>query len=739
MRIEPTRAPGCDQRMHRPDPAPTTPNSQDEPRTIDPFVDRVREFLVAISGRLASLGSRPRRLDSTLADLPWRIVIGSTLAALPLALLALLAGGWDVAMAGFVAVAMVALSAYLADWVGGLFALTIGFLLLDVFFVESRTGLAKPVNQHDRVSLVLFLGVSVLVVWLVQRVKAEGTEDRQTAIAARSAATALSVLETAAATQQRPSYTARKQIYEAIVHTVVGVNRAHAGALMLSVPGTDDFLPDASYGFGPDATETLRQEGMGRGIIHRIGTERRPLQIYDLRGVVSSELQTSPVRSLLGAPIIATDDRVLGVIVLGLLVPHRFSGAEVKKLDAFSSQIASILETMSATGEREFELQQARDEQRRLERVIAAIPEAVVVVAPDRSVVAANAVAGSLFGEGIDTSFSQQLRAPDGSVFDIEQLPIERAMESREPVEGVELAIARANGHPLPLLASAAPILDQQGNVTAVVGAFRDITTLKEANRIKDEFVSVVSHELRSPLTPIRGYVQLVARELAREGNHDLQVQRLNSIDGHVVRLARLVDDLLDVSRLRAGSLEIRPIETDLVELCRDVVQVRSVGEHETRLAFVARQESVTGLWDPDRIQQVIDNLIGNALKYSPDAGTVNVTVDRDQSNAIISVIDEGPGISETDRQNIFGAFFRTSDATSSQAPGLGLGLYICRELVRAHDGSIEVLEAPGGGAEFRVTLPAPAAGEILTTPVPLEIEPRLLETAPAEGITTGD
>ena len=254
-----------------------------------------------------------------------------------------------------------------------------------------------------------------------------------------------------------------------------------------------------------------------------------------------------------------------------------------------------------------------------------------------------------------------------------------------------------------PLLASAAPILDQHGRVTAVVGAFRDITTLKEAARIKDEFVSVVSHELRSPLTPIRGYVQLVARELAREGNHELQVKRLNSIDGHVVRLARLVDDLLDVSRLRAGSLEIRPMRTDLVELARDVIQVRSEGESVTSIELVAHRASITGDWDPDRIQQVIDNLVGNALKYSPPTGKVTVTVDVVDGQAAIAVADEGPGISEADRQNIFGAFFRTSEATSSQAPGLGLGLYICRELVRAHEGTIEVGEAPGGGAEFRV------------------------------------
>ncbi|MEZ4506019.1 MAG: HAMP domain-containing sensor histidine kinase [Thermomicrobiales bacterium] len=274
--------------------------------------------------------------------------------------------------------------------------------------------------------------------------------------------------------------------------------------------------------------------------------------------------------------------------------------------------------------------------------------------------------------------------------------------------------------------------------MTAVVGAFRDITTLKEAARIKDEFVSVVSHELRSPLTPIRGYVQLVARELAREGNHELHVKRLNSIDAHVVRLARLVDDLLDVSRLRAGSLEIRPIPSDLVELTKDAVFVRSEGENATRIEFVPKRASISGEWDPDRILQVVDNLVGNALKYSPPSGSVTVTVDVLDGRAMISVADEGPGIPESDRQDIFGAFFRTEDATSSQAPGLGLGLYICRELVRAHDGTIEVDEAPGGGAEFRVLLPMTEASDAPITPVQLELSPELIDTATAVEISAG-
>ncbi|MCO5221306.1 MAG: PAS domain-containing protein [Thermomicrobiales bacterium] len=588
------------------------------PRWIDEIVDRVRARVPATPHRILRLAGRSRRVDAILADLPWRIVIGVLLGGLPLAILALIAGSWSVAMAAVVALALVAFATYLADWVGGLSALGMSFLILDLLFVDHRTGFARPTSREDRVSLLIFVLATVAIIWLVQRVKAEGTEDRQSAIAARSAASALSAIETIAATRQRLSYAERQQIYQAIVHSVVGVNRAHAGALMLSLPGTDDFLPDAVYGFGAAGSDALKPEGLEHGFVRRIGLERRPLQVYDVRGTVTRELQTTPVRALLGAPVISPDDRVLGVIVLGLLVPHRFTSAEVKKLEAYSSQIAGILETMSATGEREFELQQAREEQRRLERVIAAIPEAVVVVAPDQSVVAANAVAEELFGAEIEREFTKRLQTPDGEPIVDAELPIQRAMETGEPVEGVELAIDRGDGHALPLLASAAPYSDQYGQVTTVVGAFRDISSLQRSRSHQGRVRLGCFSELRSPLTPIRGYVQLVARELSREGNHDLQVQRLNSIDGHVLRLARLVDDLLDVSRMRAGSLEIRPIASNLVELTRDVVQVRSVSETSSRIELIAPRESVRGNWDPDRIQQVIDNLVEQCAQVQP-------------------------------------------------------------------------------------------------------------------------
>jgi PAS domain S-box-containing protein len=692
--------------------------------TSSPWFSPAWETRARIADFLTSSIST-RRIRSKIFDLPWRLIIGAVTAAVPISILAMFAHSWSAAMAGVVVLVIIALASYFTDRLGGLTSLAVSLLLLDLYFMEGKTDLTNPANRSDRVTIVLVAIAGAVLIWLVQRIESESIEDRQDAWAARSAATALSAIETVAATQQGLSYSARRQIYDAIVRAVVGVNRAHAGALMLTIPSESQIVPDASYGFGEHASWALKKEGTGRGIVARIASERRPIQVYDLRSGTATNgtgLMESPVRSLLGAPIISADDCLLGVILLGLLVPHRFGASEVKKLEAFSSQIAAILETMSAAGEREFELQQARDEQRRLERVIAAIPEAVVVVSPlDGEIVATNMAARTLFGDLLNRDFYDALQSLDGGPVDEHALPMRQAIDRGESVEGIELVIRRKGCAEIPILASAAPIFGPEGSVVAVVSAFRDISTLKEAARIKDEFVSIVSHELRSPLTPIRGYVQLVARELSREGAHEQQVQRLHSIDGHVDRLTRLVDDLLDVSRMRAGSLEIRRETTDLATICRDVVSVRSANEVRRRIELHVPERPVEGFWDPDRLHQIVDNLVGNALKYSPDEGVVSVAVESRPSEAEIIVSDQGPGIAEDDREKVFGAFYRTASATNSQAPGLGLGLYICSELVEAHGGTIDVLSGPQGGAEFRVKLPRTVDESRLPAQLPID------------------
>jgi signal transduction histidine kinase len=320
-------------------------------------------------------------------------------------------------------------------------------------------------------------------------------------------------------------------------------------------------------------------------------------------------------------------------------------------------------------------------------------------------------------GEGSSTTLSR-LRTPDGDVLDDQGSPITQAMESGNVVSSVELLAIRPDHARIPVLVSAAPVQETGSPMVAIVAVFREITALKEAARLKDEFVSIVSHELRSPLTPIRGFVQLVARDLARKGGHEESVQRLNSAAGHVDRMTRLVDDLLDVSRLKAGLLDLKRAPVNLADICREVINDRTAGGANRTFTLDDLPFDVIGNWDADRLYQVIDNLVGNAIKYSPTDGAVTLTMNEDPGLGIasITVSDEGPGIAAEERDHVFSAFFRTKSASQSQVAGLGLGLYICNELVTAHGGRITVQEADGGGAAFTVALPLAISREALVS-----------------------
>ncbi len=645
---------------------------------------------------------------SVVTDQSWGLIVGVCCVLIPAVLMGLLVPALPVTTPGVVLLLAVAFSSYLADWVGGVTALVLASIALDVFFVGDRIHLSQPHNATEAAGFCVTLLCGAVLIWLIERVKRQSVEDRRAALAARSAATALASLETVAASQQPGDETGRQQLFDAVVKALVGIHRAHAGALFVAGNTGRDLDLAASYGFAADAKgapSVVDQFAILAAKGHR------PVYVEDVSADPRFDDLTSEktgVRALLGAPVLGSDDRLLGVVMIGLLVRHRFTATEVAKLGALARQVAAVVETATVVDAREVLLKRAQDEQRRLELVIAALPEAVVLAAPpDGKIVAANDAALALFGPLGNVDIGDRLRLTTGEPCPLDEVPIVTVLKTGEVAVGTELLARHADGTDAPVLASAAPVREPDGTIVAVVAVFRDIGALKQASRIKDEFVSVVSHELRSPLTPIRGFVQLVAKELDREGGHDAHVQRLRSLSGHVDRMTRLVDDLLDVSRLRAGSLDIRRGPTDLVSIARDVVQLRAAsGHHLLRLELAL--PTLVGDWDADRLQQVIDNLIGNAIKYSPPGGkiTVSIATDPRSGDAVLTVADEGPGIPAEDRERVFAAFYRTRNAAKSQVSGLGLGLYICHELIAAHGGSIDVGAAPTGGAAFTVRLP---------------------------------
>jgi PAS domain S-box-containing protein len=665
-------------------------------------------------------GADLRWLPSPVARVqPWRLIVGALTVLIPATFLAIFAPDMPVTTPGIVLLAAVAFSAYLADWLGGLTALFLASLILYMFFLDDGSNFSRPDDRSELLGFAITITSGFCLVWLIERVKRESADNRQAAVAARAAANALASMERTATPRASSNEDERQRFLTSVLNAMVRVNRAHSGALFL-LDGTRNCLAlISSYGLSEDDANLLSVVPLNDELLGAVAVERRPMIVEDLRNSArstTSSLARAHIRAVLAVPLISAEDHLLGVTLTGLLVRHKFTPTEIAKLEVLSTRAAAMIEAADFADERETLLRRAHEAQRRLELVIATMPEAVVIAAPpDGRIVGYNAAAeeilGSLAGSDDQVEIASRLRILGGDGQERPQLPHIQALKTGEVISGVELMVTRPDGRETPVLASAAPIREPDGVIAAVVTVFRDIAALKEASRIKDEFVSVVSHELRSPLTPIRGFVQLVAKDLDREGGHGNHVVWLNSIAGHVDRMTRLVDDLLDVSRLKAGSLDIRAEHCDLVKICRDIVHAKTATAGEHKLELVAHSKEVAGEWDSDRLHQIIDNLLSNAIKYSPSDGVVaiDVGVDPATGDAVLTVSDEGDGISEADRDRIFSAFYRTQEAMDSQIAGLGLGLYICYELVAAHGGSIDVGRAVGGGAAFTVRLPLKA------------------------------
>lgn len=658
---------------------------------------------------------RPAGAGAGLPDPVFEIIVGTVSVLVPVLILLPLHDLMEPTLAAVILMVGVALATHLGNWLGGITAITLTLLSIDLFWIGDSFTEVMPDQAAEVVSLVVIGAAGLILAWLIQEVKGQSESARRDAQAARSATFALNSIEADAAAYARGGIGNRSMIYGSLLRAMVAANRTAFGVLLLV---EDEHYPYAVAGYGLEVTDA---EELAPEYLDEILEQRRPRTIYDVNldfRFDDSEFRRAGVRSLLGVPMFGGQDQIVGIVITGLHAAHSFTSAEVYRLTALTDKAASILEALEAVDERELALRHAEDRQVWLERVMGAIPEAMMLIDHETgAILAQNPVAAALLGELSGHHVSQafaRLRTVDGEYVTAASSPIVNAVEDLEVVSGTEMLAIRPDGRQIPVLVSAAPVRHPGDPMHGVVTVFREISALKEAARLKDEFVSVVSHELRSPLTPIRGFVQLVARDLSRKGGNEDHVQRLNSAAAHVDRMTRLVDDLLDVSRLKAGLLDLRRSPVNLADICFEVITDRQAGGVKQAIKLDELPSDVVGEWDADRLYQVIDNLVGNAIKYSPPDGIVRISMceDRDNGSASVTIADEGPGISADEREQVFSAFFRTKSAAASQVSGLGLGLYICSELVHAHGGEISVHESDSGGAAFRVTLPVVAQAE---------------------------
>ncbi len=237
------------------------------------------------------------------------------------------------------------------------------------------------------------------------------------------------------------------------------------------------------------------------------------------------------------------------------------------------------------------------------------------------------------------------------------------------------------------------------------ISVIEDINARKQLERQKDEFLGIASHELKTPLTTLKMLAQLTRRRLEREGlmgvDHGARMERA------IARMERLVNDLLDVSRIESGRLALHMESCDLVDVCRTAAE-EQIAVTEREITLLLPEDAVLVVADPDRIGQVLTNLLSNALKYSARDRPVTLSLHRKKSEAVISVHDEGAGIPEELLPHLFDRFYRVPgvQVQSGSGVGLGLGLYISKEIVERHGGRIWVSAGIGSGSTFSFSLP---------------------------------
>jgi len=248
------------------------------------------------------------------------------------------------------------------------------------------------------------------------------------------------------------------------------------------------------------------------------------------------------------------------------------------------------------------------------------------------------------------------------------------------------------------------PLRDGNGEVIGVTGTSMDVTERIELEHRKDNFISMASHELRTPITVLKGFTQLLTKQFEQQGMHEA-VSMLKKMESQSNKLVSLIDELLDASKIQAGRLDFEEEPVDLDKLVHETVEMLQES-NPTHVLHVngATHKVIQG--DKERLGQVLTNLITNAVKYSPQANSVDITLSTSKKAALISVRDYGIGIAKAHQKHIFDRFYRVHDSSTKTFKGLGMGLYIACDIVKRHGGDITVQSAQGKGSTFTISLP---------------------------------
>jgi len=474
-----------------------------------------------------------------------------------------------------------------------------------------------------------------------------------------------------------------EQVLAQVVEAAANMTRAEEGLLMLVDESTSELYLRAAKNVDKGLARGLRVR-VDDSLLGRVVKSRRPILVAgpDLQKIKTAYL----IKALLYVPLTLAPDRTIGVLgVSNKISEQPFTERDVLLLSAMADYAAIAIENAQL-------FSAVETERSELEAVLRGTEDAVIVLDQEKRVLLCNPAARKDFH--IET-----LDVTGRALSDVVRSQALRDLFERPPSVGqpVRAEVQLADNRTLQVQISAIEGL-------GYAAVMQDITHLKELDRIKSEFVAVVSHDLRTPLTAIRGYVEL----LSRVGPlNPQQTEFVSRVLRSMKTISDLIGDLLDIGRIEAGlEQEMAPCQLEsIVRQAAESLQAVANEKHHTLiLNIMPNLPPLQG--NARRLEQVFTNLIGNAIKYTPDAGKIDVTLKAKGPYLVLDVSDNGFGIPLEDQPHVFEKFYRVRNDETADIGGTGLGLSIVRSVVEKHGGRVWVESKPGEGSTFIVLLP---------------------------------
>lgn len=406
--------------------------------------------------------------------------------------------------------------------------------------------------------------------------------------------------------------------------------------------------------------------------------------------------------STVGLPLIA-QQKVIGFIYIFRNYRGVFSQNDRSLLSSFANQAAIAVRNARLYKE-------VNQEKRRTDAMLDSAADGILILNPNHSIERTNAAFARMFGlsqKEIQHMKHDEVIRWQGNPHGI---TLDRAEAGGWPLSPqlhlyVEGDIQRPNGQPpLPVGITYAPLMSTESTLINIIATIRDITHFRQADELKSEFVSIVSHELKTPVALIKGYVSTLRRDDV-QWDHNVIDESLQVIEEEADRLTALIEDLLDASQLQVGGMQLNRTDIAMRPFVERIAEKFQVQTQNHQIVVDIPEDFPVVIADEVRLQQVISNLLSNSIKYAPEGGEIRISGQVRPETIIICVTDEGPGIARCDMPHIFDRFYRAQE-TSRKTKGAGLGLYLARSIIEAHNGRMWADPTREKGARICFSLP---------------------------------